>query len=283
MAKVLKAHDPVYLNGSKLGPTFIGDSFVLEIEVNFPGASAVKVEPDHAAYGSDMSLDLLAPLEGVINYPPRNGFLMNAQGKAVAKFGAKFVPTTAFKKMTLKRTEVAATRMDFKLYHSPSGVPNPGVCQGTSSTPAGSHTVGMRFEDGDLAFTIRSGPVCTNCMWDSSLTPLKIDHPWKVIALNFETVRTSKCSVAGDETDLRRDPPTDGTLRHNEIYVGKHPRVVLADLHQKGNQLPIMHLQLLCDRTAVNDHWIKMRWASIEIVGPDTEDPAKAFNGVIGN
>lgn len=312
--EVLRALDDHILGGPEgsIGPIYVGEPFNLDLRITAPGAESVKVDLDREAYAPYDVLRIDLVRRNRAQQPTIRGFAVDAEGKALVDVGAKItdltmvsgsiplylvvtersgsvektrrvnagtLPIIGFKAFRLRGTHAIATRLKFNFYVTPTG-PTAWVCEGVSTGPTGRFTVGKVKAGEDMAFKIRSGPLGGNCMWES-FEKIKIDHPWKIVAMNFATTATSQCHASGDDDDLRRDPPSAGTLRHDQIFIGKFPRIVLKDLNQPADRFPIMHVSLQCGKTASNDHSIEMRMTEIELLGPENETLEQAFNGFL--
>jgi hypothetical protein len=303
--RVIEAHDSQSV--AQFSEVFVGANFIYGLEITALGADSVKVALDRDAY-VDPQLSLSQTIAGVRPQPFR-GFPVGADGKATARMGALLeedltiqsgpypvalkltvvtggvetvhrlrapdLRVTGLRRFTLTRTAEVAALLGFQLYVPPS-LPYPYACEGESTGTAGTFPVGVGERNGDVTFTVRSGPIGTHCSWETQNT-VNPNHPWKIEAMNFSQTTTGSCRIGGDEDDLRRDPPSSGTIRHNEIFIGKFPRQSLRDLNQSRIVFPIMHVGLGCQISGTNDRVATFRWDSIELVGPDNQSVDEAF------
>lgn len=307
--KVLRMQDSRFGGVVKVGPAFIGNVFELEIEIEDPVADRVRIEVDTRAY---QGLDALE-----IGLASQSGFSSLTKqfvgGKAKFVTGARIkpsaglftgtlpillkvttikaqaersfsrnlgdLPIVAMKTFVINDTFELAQKMDYQLYKTPTG-PVPFVCEGISTGPSGSFSVGATDQRGDYAVNVRSGPAGTQCTWEPG-KELKADYPWRITAMTFVTAETSKCEALGSDDDKERPAPGAGTLRHNVIHVGKFARIEMDKLHQPGDRFPSMRFALSCKNTLSNDHHVSVRWNKVELIGPDDETVDQAFNGLI--
>lgn len=173
-----------------------------------------------------------------------------------------------------------------------------GTCSGRSETLAGSHPVGMRIEDGDITFTIRSGPLGTRCGF--ALRPMSLRNGVMLQDVQVTVSRVgSKCRL-GSSAFLPSDVSTvlqglilGGALNFSldRITETLLPPVVIREAGAVQGvgvgswvdpftfpsaqklmswttwSMPLVGV-LECDVTGVNDHAVTLRVDSVNYSGP---------------
>lgn len=169
------------------------------------------------------------------------------------------------------------------------------TCEGTSSAlGGGNHPVGMREEEGDLVFEIRSGPAGTSCTWTQREIPPRLmgrGDGVSLIRATYQVEGTEKCRATSGVglpggVQLERLSFMDGLVIDDDAdatAVSKGPLEGPGDMtHQgvtrvwgaaaRGNtwlvEDPPLTVRLDCDATGTNDHFVRLRITELQYRHP---------------
>jgi hypothetical protein len=168
------------------------------------------------------------------------------------------------------------------------GYPNPiGVCQGLSGPDP--VKVGNLVAEGDLSFTIRSGPLGTVCEWRSKLTGIGRDLQLQSLRWRVSKVGSKCCSGAVTRCDPVQRPDmmstaamiliTGSSSADDDFFSDGGGASIAATIDgSRANsvsasdwgkyQLKPVTVHLHCDPTLVNDHGVTLRLESVTLRGP---------------
>lgn len=168
------------------------------------------------------------------------------------------------------------------------GYPNPiGVCQGFSGPDP--VKVGNLVAEGDLSFTIRSGPLGTVCEWRSKLTAIGRGLQLQSLRWSVSKVGSKCCSGAVTRCDPLQPPGpmstaamiliTGSSSADDDFFSDGGGASVAATIDgSRANtvssadwgkyQLKPVTVHLHCDPTLVNDHGVTLRLESVTLRGP---------------
>lgn len=169
------------------------------------------------------------------------------------------------------------------------GYPDPvGVCYGVSG-PDPVKVGNLIDANGDLSFTIRSGPLGTVCEWRSKLTPIGNGLQLQSLRWSVSKVGSKCCSGAVARCDPVQSPSTmstaamilvtgsssadddffddSGAARIAATIDGSRATAVSPSEWGKYELNPVT-VHLHCDPTVLNDHGITLRLESVTVRGP---------------
>ncbi|MBV9215322.1 MAG: hypothetical protein JO053_04025 [Acidobacteria bacterium] len=204
----------------------------------------------------------------------------------------------------ITNTSELASILAFKPY---SETHQTGVCKGTSSMPLQpSYPVGLSDHGvDDITFSIRSGPVGTECFWTSQW--LALQQYWYIAKIEFEQVKTgNKCMVETGSTYMTL-PHYNGLNLEGGAYAGNYDEVMFPENQRTaleptgpdpvylGPSNPTyistmstpryvrpMLVRLACGLTLVNDNGVTLKLKAITLLGPPGADRRTALRSTFG-
>jgi hypothetical protein len=163
---------------------------------------------------------------------------------------------------------------------------NLGTCSGTSVGPTENYSVGVQDHEGDLSFRIRSGPAGTECRFlDLREQALKLPNGFELVSSNWTKEYTSKCGLGQNNVEEDFDFSRNGfTVAPTALATVAGLAPTLYDPDNSGVTLrtdaspayrtvlrPIL-VWLWCDKTAINDHQVRMTLTEATFTGPPGAD-----------